>query len=131
MSRQVNPIQGYGNKVVNMIVHMYGRCRPLNHTDQSLGTGRYLQPCIAPLEVGLMTSIGVMQATESAGVPPHPPCREDEELSTTSAVIVNKGGFIVWLPFILVAAAVNRQPGNRCGLCVCILVYAGVHAYAR
>ena len=30
----------------------------------------------------------VMQATESAGVPPHPPQREDEELSTTSAVVV-------------------------------------------
>ena len=44
-----------------------------------------------------MTSKGVMQATEPAGVPPHPPRKEDEELSTTSAVIV--GGFVVWLPF--------------------------------
>ena len=51
---------------------------------------------MAPLEVGLMTSIG-MQATEPAGVPPHPPCRGDEELSTTSAVIV--GGFVVRVPF--------------------------------
>ena len=38
------------------------------------GTGRYLHPSTAPLEVGLMTSIGVLQATEPAGVPPHPPC---------------------------------------------------------
>ena len=39
-------------------------------------------------EVGPMTSIG-MQATEPAGVPPHPPRREDKELSTTSAVVVH------------------------------------------
>ena len=37
-------------------------------------TGQYLHPSTAPLEVGLMTSIGVLQATEPAGVPPHPPC---------------------------------------------------------
>ena len=62
---------------------------------------------MAPLEVGLMTSIG-MQATEPAGVPPHPPRKEDEELSTTSAVVV--GGTYI---------------GSH------ISVYAGATAYAR